>query len=337
MKRIKVGLNGFGRIGRSFTRIALNRNSFDVAVINTRTTKPPLLAYLLKYDSLYHTYDKEVKADNESILIDGQKIAAENHALPEEIPWDKYQVDVVIDATGAFNKKEELTKHLRGSVKKVILTAPAKDEDTQHVVMGVNDDKINWNEETIISNASCTTNCAAPMFKVLHDNFKIISGFLTTAHAFTLTQSLLDDANKKIERSRSAVLNIIPSTTGAASAVAKTIPELAGKIDGMAIRIPVPIVSFSDITALVEKPTTPQEVNQLFKQQSATAMRGILNYQEEILVSSDFIASPYSCIFDANYTKVINGNFVKIFGWYDNEWGYSARLADLVEKIAQYV
>jgi glyceraldehyde 3-phosphate dehydrogenase len=202
------------------------------------------------------------------------------------------------------------------------------------VVLGVNDDRIDFTREPVISNASCTTNCAAPMFKVIHDSLGVTSGFLTTSHAYTLTQSLLDDAGKSEERSRAAALNIIPSTTGAAKAIVKTIPDLEGKIDGMAIRVPVPTVSFSDISAVVSKNTTVTEVNDLFLNASQNNMKGILSYEKNVLVSSDFIGSPYSCIFDANYTKVINGNFVKIFGWYDNEWGYSVRLIDLVNKIA---
>lgn len=337
MKKLKVGLNGFGRIGRSFTRIAFKRNSFDIVAINTRKTEPKMLAYLLRYDSVYRKFEMDVKAEEDGILVGGKKILATQIPEIENIPWEKYGVDVVIDATGVFTQKEELVKHLKGTVKKVVLTTPAKDEETVHVVLGVNDDKIDWQKETVISNASCTTNCASPMFKILNDNFKIISGFLTTTHAYTQTQSLLDDSNKKFDRSRAATLNIVPSTTGAAKAVIKTLPQLQGKVDGMAIRVPVPTVSFSDISVVVEKPTTIDEVNQKFKEAAEKTMKGILSYETELLVSSDFIGSPYSCIFDANYTKVINGNFIKVFGWYDNEWGYSERLADLLEKLANFI
>src|SRR3989338_6269548 len=245
-------------------------------------------------------------------------------------------MDIVVDATGAFSKKKDQKKHLRGSVKKVVLTAPSKDDETPHVVLGVNDKELDFKNNDVISNASCTTNCASPLFKILDDNFKIISGFLTTDHAYTQTQPLLDDTGKSPDRSRAAGLNIVPTTTGAAKAVVKTLPHLAGKIDGMAIRVPVPIVSFSDVSAEVEKITTIEEVNQKYKEASEGLMKGILAYETEILVSSDYIGSPFSCIFDANYTKVINGNFVKIFGWYDNEWGYSSRLVDLVEKISNF-
>lgn len=336
MKRLKIGLNGFGRIGRAITRIALAQNQFDIVVINTRKTPVEMMAYLLQYDSVYRKFNKNISVSGSDLLIDNNKIITTQNPLPENIPWDNFGVDVVVDATGAFTKKADLEKHIKGTVKKVILTAPAKDDETPHVVLGVNEDKINWQKETIISNASCTTNCAAPLFKVLDENFTIKSGFLTTAHAYTLTQSLLDDAGKDFERSRAAALNIIPSTTGAAKAIVKTLPQLSGKIDGMAIRVPVPTVSFSDISVITEKNTTKEEVNEVFKT-AQLKNPNIINYQEQILVSSDYIGSPYSVVFDANYTKVINQNFIKIFGWYDNEWGYSNRLVDLVNLLVNYV
>ncbi|MBI4225673.1 type I glyceraldehyde-3-phosphate dehydrogenase [Candidatus Roizmanbacteria bacterium] len=336
MKRVKVGLNGFGRIGRSFTRISLRRNSFEIVAINTRKTSNKIMAYLLQYDSIYRKFDMRVKEEQDGIFIDGKKIATTLGDDPSQIPWEKYGVDIVIDATGAFSKKEDLKKHLRGSVKKVVLTAPSKDEETPHIVLGVNDKELDFNNNDVISNASCTTNCASPLFKILDDNFKIVSGFLTTSHAYTQTQPLLDDTGKSPDRSRAAGLNIVPTTTGAAKAVIKTLPHLAGKIDGMAIRVPVPIISFSDVSAVVEKPTTVEEVNQKYKEASERSMKGILAYETEVLVSSDYIGSPYSCIFDANYTKVINENFLKVFGWYDNEWGYSTRLVDLIEKISDF-
>lgn len=337
MKRLRVGLNGFGRIGRAFTRIALVKDLFDLVLINTRKTPNQMLAYLLQYDSVYRKFEMEVKEEIDGITVNNKKIYTSLSATPEEIPWEKYGVDVVVDATGAFTKRIDLEKHLKGTVKKVILTSPSKDEETPHVVLGVNDGQIDFSKETVISNASCTTNCASPMFKVLNDNFKIISGFLTTIHAVTMTQSMLDDAGKNPERSRAAFLNIIPSTSGAARAVIKTIPELKGKIEVGAIRVPVPTVSLSDISVYVEKNTTVQEVNQAFKKASEEEMKGILKYEEKILVSSDYIGSPYSCIFDANYTKVINGNLVKVYGWYDNEWGYSSRLVDLVTKLSNFI
>ncbi len=332
MKRLKIGLNGFGRIGRSFARIALKRDSFDLAVINTRKTANSMMAYLLQYDSVYHKFGINVKEEADGISVSGKKIITTLSAAPEETSWEKYGVDVVVDATGAFTTKEDLKKHLKGTVKKVILTAPAKD-DMPHVVLGVNDDAIDWKNETIISNASCTTNCASPLFKILHDNFKVKSGFLTTIHAVTMTQSMLDDTGKSFDRSRAAMINIIPSTSGAAKAVVKTIPDLKGKIEVGSIRVPISVVSFSDVSVLVEKPTTVEEVNAAFKKASEEKMKNILQYQTETLVSSDYIGSPYSCIFDANYTKVIDGTMIKVYGWYDNEWGYSTRLVDLIEKL----
>lgn len=337
MKRLKVGLNGFGRIGRAFTRISLMRDSFDIAVINTRKTANDMMAYLLKYDSVYRTFPKNIETAQDGILVDGKKIPTTLSDDPATIPWDQYGVDVVIDATGAFTKKIDLQKHIRGTVKKVILTAPSKDDETVHVVLGVNDSAIDWQNEQVISNASCTTNCASPMFKVLHDNFKVQMGFLTTTHAVTLTQSMLDDTGKSPDRSRAAMLNIVPSTSGAAKAVVKTIPDLKGKIEVNSIRVPVPTGSLSDISAVVEKQTTAEEVNNAFKQAAETSMKGILHYETDVLVSSDYIETPYSCTFDANYTKVINGNLVKVYGWYDNEWGYSTRLVDLIDKLSQFI
>ncbi len=336
MTNIKIGLNGFGRIGRAFTRITLKKN-LDIALINTRKTPNQMLSYLLKYDSIYRQFEMEVKEETDGISVNGKKIFTSQSPDPENIPWEKYQVDIVVDATGAFTKKSDLLKHLKGTVKKVVLTAPAKDEEIPHVVLGVNDENFDFENEPVISMASCTTNCASPMFKILDENFKIKSGYLTTIHAVTMTQSMLDDAQKTPDRSRAAYLNIVPSTTGAAKAVVKTLPQLKGKIDGMAVRVPVATGSFSDISAIVEKETTAEEVNQMFKNYSQNQMKNILGYAEDIIVSSDIIGSPYSCIFDPNYTKVINGNLIKVFGWYDNEWGYSCRLVDLVIKLSSYL
>lgn len=336
MKRIKIGLNGFGRIGRAVTRIGFERDTFDIVAINTRKTVPDMLAYLLQYDSVYRRFGKKVEAGADFITVGGKKIPALMTADISAIPWDTYGVDVVIDATGAFTKKEDLIKHVKGSVKKVLLTAPAKDETT-HVVLGVNDDVIDWKNEQVISNASCTTNCAAPMFKILEKEFGVEMGYLTTVHAYTATQSLVDESNKKPDRSRAAALNIGPSTTGAAKAVGKVIPELQGKLDGMSVRVPVPTVSFTDISAVMKKDVTAEEINTVFKKWSEGPMKGILGYETAPLVSSDFIGDTHSCIFDSLYTKVINGKLVKVFGWYDNEWGYSSRMVDLVEKVSDFV
>jgi glyceraldehyde 3-phosphate dehydrogenase len=334
---LRIGLNGFGRIGRVFTRIALTRGSFEIAVINTRKTPPSMMAYLLNFDSVYRRFEKKVTSDEEGIIVEDKKIPTTQIAEIDQLDWAKYGVDVVVDATGAFTKMEDLKKHLDKGAKKVVLTAPAKDEVTPTVVLGVNDDQFDFKNNTIISMASCTTNCAGPMFKILEDNFKVISGFLTTVHSYTNTQNLVDDSGKKPDRARAAAINIVPSTTGAAKAVARAIPSLKGKVDGMAIRVPTPTVSFTDISAVVEKSTTSEELNALFRKYSQEKMKGILAYEYQVLVSSDYIGHPASCIFDANYTKVINGNLVKVFGWYDNEWGYSTRLVDLVEKLGNYI
>lgn len=336
MQRIKVGLNGFGRIGRAVMRIASERGTFDIVAINTRKTKPDMLAYLLQYDSVYRRFNKKIEAGVDFISVDGKKIPAMMNADITSIPWSDYGVEVVIDCTGAFVTKEDLIKHIRGTVKKVILTAPAKD-DTTHVVLGVNDGEIDWKNEQVISNASCTTNCAAPLFKVLHDEFGVEMGYLTTVHAYTATQSLVDESNKKPDRSRAAALNIGPSTTGAAKAVGKVIPALKGKLDGMSVRVPVPTVSFTDISAVMKKSVTAEEINAAFKKHAEGDMKGILDYCSAPLVSSDFIGDSHSSIFDSSYTKVLNGTLVKVFGWYDNEWGYSCRIVDLVERVSEYV
>lgn len=337
MKRIKVGLNGFGRIGRAFTRIALMRDSFDIVLVNTRKTTPSIMGYLLQYDSVYRKFGKKIGVHDTDLVVENKTIHTSLSPDIEQIPWNSHAVDIVVDATGAFTTSKELKKHIKGSVKKVVLTAPSKDDETPHVVLGVNDGEIDFKSCSIISNCSCTTNSASPMFKVLDDSLKIVSGFLTTIHAYTSTQELLDDPAKNEERSRAAGLNIVPSSTGASTAVVKTLPHLEGKIDGMAVRVPVPIESFTDISAIVEKQTTVEEVNNLFNIASESHMKNVLAYETEKLVSSDYIGSPYSCVFDANYTKVIGENLVKIFGWYDNEWGYSSRLVDLVERLSHFV
>jgi len=333
---MKIGLNGFGRIGRAFARIALKRG-LDIVLINTRKTPNSMMAYLLQYDSIYRKFELEVKEGEDGILVSEKKIFTSQTPEIDDIPWDKYEVDIVVDATGAFTKKSDLEKHIKRSVKKVILTAPAKDEETKTMVLGVNDKDFDFQNQKVISMASCTTNCAAPMFKVIEDNLGVEKGFLTTVHSYTNSQNLVDDSGKKPDRARAAALNIIPSTTGAAKAVAKVIPSLKGLVDGMSLRVPTPTVSFTDISVITKKPTTVEKVNNLFKQYAQNQMKGILAYEEQVLVSSDYIGSPYSCIFDANYTKVIEGNLVKIFGWYDNEWGYSTRLVDLVEKLGKYL
>lgn len=337
MKRLRVGLNGFGRIGRALTRIALDEDLFDIAVINTRKTQAEMMAYLLRYDSVYRTFAHEVHAENGMLKVNTHSIPTVQNATIDTIPWDEHEVDIVVDATGAYMTHEDLHKHLKGTVKKVLLTAPSKDDVIPHVVLGVNDREFDFANHAIISNCSCTTNCAAPLFKVLNDSFRIVKGELTTIHAMTLTQSLLDDTGKSFDRARAASQNIIPTTSGASKAVVKTIPSLKGKIEVMSVRVPVPTVSMCDATVVVERSTDVDAVLSAFKIAADTQMSGILQYQTETLVSSDYIGNTHSCIFDANYTKVIDGNMIKVVSWYDNEWGYACRIADLVQRVGHFI
>lgn len=332
MSKVKVGINGFGRTGRSFARIAFDRNNFDLVAINTRSTTPEMLSYLLKYDSVHGTYPKEITHDENNIYVDGKQIHVSNQDKPENIPWEEHDIEIVVDATGAFKTKEDLSRHIKGSVKKVLLTCPAKGDDINEFVMGCTDE--GCLQDTVVSNASCTTNCAVPLIQVLDEEFGVDAATLTTIHAYTSSQNLLDDRHKKFTRSRAAALNIIPTTTGAAKSVVKAMPHLKGKVDGMAVRVPVPSGSFTDITLLLKEDTTVEEINAKFKEYSETKLKGILGYEETPLVSIDYIGTSFSTIFDPNYTQVLNGKFVKITGWYDNEYGYSTRLVDVVEKLA---
>lgn len=331
MSRLKVGLNGFGRIGRSFARIALQRNTFDLVIINTRSSNPETIVNLLQNDYVYGKFQKKVSSSQNSILVDGKEIRINQSDSLENIPWNEAGVDVVVDATGAFDTTTDLKKHIKGSVKKVILTAISKDEEMAHIVFGVNDNGFDFKNTEIISNCSCTTNSVAVLYKVLLDSFGIKSSFFTTVHAYTQSQVSLADLSKL----KSTELKIIPATTGASKGVIRVIPELLGKIQGIALRVPVPTVSFSDITAILDKSTSKEEINKIFNEKSEKEMKGILDYKDSYVVSSDFIGSPYSCVFDSNYTEAEEGNLIKITGWYDNEWGYSSRLADLVERLSQ--
>ena len=333
MSRIKVGLNGFGRIGKTFARIVLQRGSFDLVVINTRSSNPEKISNLLKNDYVYGDFQKEIMVGQNHITLDQKQINIVQSDSIENIPWDKYGVNVVVDATGAFLTETDLKKHIKGDVKKVILTAISKNEDMAHVVLGVNDNNFDFKNTEIISNCSCTTNSVAVLYKVLLDNFGIKSSFFTTAHAYTQSQISLEDLSKL----KSAQLEIIPATTGASKGVFRVIPELAGKIKGIALRVPVPTVSFSDINVVLEKPTSKEEINTLFEKIAKNEMKGILGYENSFRVSSDLIGSPFSCVFDANYTEILDGNFAKVTGWYDNEWGYSSRLVDLVARLSEYI
>lgn len=329
---IKVAINGFGRIGRLVFREAMNRaGEIEFVGIND-LTDAPTLAHLLKYDSVHGKYAGEIGVDGNTIIVDGNKIPIYAERSPEQIPWRG--VDVVLESTGVFRKREQLEKHLEASgAKKVILSAPAKGELDATVVIGVNDNVITGNEKTL-SNASCTTNCLAPMIKVLNDNFGLEKGFMVTIHAYTNDQRILDLPHSDLRRARAAAVSAIPTTTGAAKAVGLVIPEVKGKLNGYAVRVPVPDGSLTDLSAVLSKEVTRDEINQAMKAAADTYLKGILEYTEEPLVSRDIVGNSHSCIFDSQLTEA-NGNLIKIVGWYDNEWGYSCRIVDLIVKVGK--
>lgn len=331
---VKIGINGFGRIGRLTLR-AINKyhpDKLDVVAVNdlanTRTN-----AHLLKWDSNYGKYPGTVEAGEDNIIVEGKKIKAIAERDPSKLAWRDLGVDIVIESTGLFTDATKASAHFQGGAKKVIISAPARNEDIT-IVMGVNEDKYDPAKHKVISNASCTTNCAAPMIKVLHDSFVINRGLLSTIHSYTNDQRILDVVHNDLRRARAAALSIIPTTTGAARAIALVMPELKGKLNGVAFRVPTPTVSICDFVVDVNKTVTVEEVNQAFKSAAQGPLAHVLEYSEEELVSMDFKGNPHSCIFDALSTMVIEGNMVKVIGWYDNEWGYSCRLADLVVYIA---
>ena len=330
---MKVGLSGFGRIGRDVLRIYAekNANDFEIVALNA-SGDLNTLAHLFKYDSLYGKFNGTIEVVEDGFMINGKKIKVVDHRNPAEIPWKELGVDLVIDSTGAFRDREGLSKHISAGAKKVILTAPAKQEDIT-IVMGVNDDKYDPEKHNIISNASCTTNCLAPVAKVILDNFGIKKGLMTTVHAYTNDQQILDKRHKDLRRARAAGESIIPTTTGAAKAVALVIPELKGKLNGFAMRVPTPTVSVVDVVFEVEKPTTAEEVNRALKEASEGSMKGILGYSEEPLVSIDYRGDERSSIVDGLTTMAID-NMVKVVSWYDNEWGYSERVVDLASMVA---
>jgi glyceraldehyde 3-phosphate dehydrogenase len=327
---MKVGINGFGRIGRLVFRRILEVGDVDVVAVNDLTSAE-VLAHLLKYDSVHGTIPNEVKATGDAIIVDGKEIKVLAQKDPAQLPWKDLGVDLVIESTGKFRDREKASLHLQAGAKKVIITAPAKGQDIT-VVMGVNEKMYDKNNHHIISNASCTTNCLAPIVKVLHDNFNIQKGFMTTIHAYTNDQVILDFPHKDLRRARAAAMSMIPTSTGAASAIGEVIPELKGKLDGIAIRVPTPDVSIVDFAALVEKETTKEEVNAALKAAAEGPMKGILAYCEAPLVSMDFLHDAHSSIVDAQLTNV-KGNLVKVFSWYDNEWGYSCRVVDLAKYV----
>jgi glyceraldehyde 3-phosphate dehydrogenase len=331
---IRVGINGFGRIGRLAFRAAMEREDLEelefVAVNDITDAKT--LAHLLKYDSVHSRFPGEVVAEEDKLIVNGKEIKVLSERDPADLPWKKLEVDLVIESTGLFRERDLAAKHLTAGAKKVLISAPAKGEDVT-IVIGVNDDKYDKEKHVIISNASCTTNCLAPMVKVLHENFTIKHGLMTTIHSYTNDQRLQDSPHKDMRRARAAAVSMIPTTTGAAVAIGKVIPELDGKLDGVAVRVPTPNVSLTDLTVEVETATSVEEVNEAFKKASEGELKGILAYEEELLVSADYNHCAYSCIFDAPSTRVVDGVQVKIFGWYDNEWGYSNRLVELASRL----
>ena len=328
---VKIGINGFGRIGRSVFRILSNRDDIEVAAINDLFENQQLV-YLLKYDSVMRIFPKEVTADDDYMYVDGKKIAMTAEKDPAQIPWGRLGVDIVIESTGVFTKKEQLEKHLQGGAKKVILTVPAKDEIDATIVMGVNDDTLKP-EHRLVSNASCTTNCLAPIAKILNERFGIEEGFITTVHAYTNDQRLADVPHKDFRRARAATQNIIPTTTGAARAVGKVLPQLKGKLDGMAIRVPVPDGSIVDLVAKLNGKPSTEEVNTAVREAAEGSLKDIVEYSEVPLVSSDIIGNPHSSIFDALSTRAAGDGYVKVVAWYDNEWGYSNRVVDLIDRM----
>ena len=330
---IKIGINGFGRIGRTFLRIASARKDFDIVAIND-LTDAKTLAHLLKYDSTHGTFAADVREKDGAIVVDGKEIRILSTKDPASLPWGDLGVQVVVEGTGLFRDKEKASKHLQAGAKKVIITAPAKGPDTT-IVMGVNEGDYDPNTHHIISNASCTTNCLAPVAKVLLEQFGIKKGLMTTIHAYTNDQSLLDLPHSDLRRARAAAMSMIPTTTGAASAVSLVLPALKGKLDGMAIRVPTPNVSVVDLVVDLEKNTSKEEVNSALKQAAQGPLKGIMEFCEEPLASIDFNNSHLSSIVDGLTTSVIDGTMVKVLSWYDNETGYSARIADLIDYIGK--
>ena len=330
MKKIKVAINGFGRIGRVSLRVMLERNNIDVVAINDLTDSKTL-AHLFKYDSVHGVAKGNISYEEKAIVIDGKKIPVFAEKDPLNLPWAKLEVDIVVESTGFFLNRELAGKHITAGAKKVIISAPPSTSDIKTVVLGVNDQILSV-DDVVVSNASCTTNCAAPMIKILHENWGLEDGYITTVHSYTGDQKLHDAPHKDLRRARAAALSIVPTSTGAAKAITKIFPELDGKLGGCGMRVPVPDGSLTDITCVLTKPVTVKEINAAFKKASENELKGILQYTEDPIVSVDIVGNPYSCIYDAEFTSVV-GNMIKVIGWYDNEFGYSNRLADLIQKI----
>lgn len=328
---IKVGINGFGRIGRNLFRAGINDPAIEFVAVND-ITDPDTLAHLLKYDSVHGRFKGDVKAGEGEIIVNGKSIKVLSERDPANLPWGALGIQIAVESTGIFTKRAEAEKHLSAGAKKVIISAPATDEDIT-MVLGVNDEKYDASRHNIISNASCTTNCLAPVAKVLHEKFGIKSGLMTTTHAYTNDQKILDLPHKDLRRARAAAINMIPTTTGAAKAVGLVLPELKGKLDGMAIRVPTQDVSVVDLVAELGKDTTTEEVNAALKEAAEGPLKGILAYTDEPLVSTDFLGDPSSSTVDGLSTKVLGNRMVKVLAWYDNEWGFSCRMVDLIKKI----
>jgi glyceraldehyde 3-phosphate dehydrogenase len=330
---VKVGINGFGRIGRNIMRAALGQKDFDFVAVND-LTNAATLAHLLKYDSILGNLKATIEAKSDAISVDGEEFKVLSVKDPAQLPWKDLGVEVVFESTGLFTTRDAAAKHIAAGAKKVVITAPAKGPDVT-VVLGVNENTYDPAKHQVISNASCTTNCLAPVAKVLHETFGIRKGWMTTTHSYTNDQQLLDLPHKDLRRARAAALSLIPTTTGAAVAVGEVLPQLKGRLDGISIRVPTPNVSVVDLNAIVDKKTTPEEVNKAFTQAAGGPLKGILQVSTEELVSIDFKGSAYSSIVDAPYTKVMDGDFVKVLAWYDNEWGYSSRCVDLLRYMVK--
>lgn len=330
---VKVGINGFGRIGRNVFRVIAEREGIDVVAVND-LTDARTLSILLKYDSVHGKFKGDIDSKENAIIVKGKKVRLTKEKDPAQLPWKELGVEVVIESTGIFTKKADCEKHLEAGAKKVILSAPAKDQLDATIVMGINE-KVLKPEHKIVSNASCTTNCLAPLAKVINDNFGIEKGLMTTIHAYTNDQNVADLMHSDLRRARAAAINIIPTTTGAAKAIGEVIPELKGKLDGMAMRVPVANGSVTDLVALVKKKVSIEKINNAIKDASENELKGILEYCEDPIVSSDIIGNDHSCIFDSLSTYVVGDNLIKVIGWYDNEWGYSNRMVDLIELIAK--
>lgn len=327
----KVAINGFGRIGRNFFRTSMEQTTFEIVAVNDLTS-PATLAQLLKYDSVFGKFNGNVQAKEDSIVVNGKEIKIYSQKDPAQLPWKALGIDLVVESTGAFKKREDLAKHINAGAQKVIISAPATDPDIT-IVLGVNDRDYDHTRHHIISNASCTTNCVAPVARILHDHFGILQGNMTTIHAYTNDQNILDLPHKDLRRARAAAINIIPTTTGAAKAIGLVIPELKGKISGSSIRVPTPNGSLVDLVVQLAKPASGEELSRLFKDAAENRMKGILDYSTDPLVSTDIIGNSHSAIIDGEYITVISDSMVKVLAWYDNEWGYSCRLKDLILKI----